>query len=174
MRHLLSTLLIAATIASPSLAQDKLLANGTRIGSWTVACEAIAVGVTKCALSQRLVRTDDNSFLVELLALWNEDLDKRLLIARVPTGAYLPSGFVMGLGDGKDQKTFAWQACGAQVCEALLELDDATLGDIGALEEVTVGYRPSVQVEPLVFKIVVDGLSDGLAQLYTALGGKPA
>lgn len=159
-------------LASPAIAEEGAstrLANGSQIGAWTVKCEAIAVGETQCVLSQSLVRSGDDTFLVELLAFWSGDLSKRLLVARVPAGVYLPSGFVLGYGEPVEQQNFAWQQCRDKLCEALLDLDDAVLGKLDAAGTVTAGYRPGAAAEPLVFSVTVEGLADGLTQLKAAL-----
>lgn len=172
LRALAGSALLLATLAVPPAAAEEAasrLANGSRIGAWTVKCEAIAVGETQCVLSQSLVRSSDNAFLVELLAFWSGDLDKRLLVARVPAGVYLPSGFVVGFGEPVEQQALVWQQCRDTLCEALIDIDDALLGKLAAAGKVTAGYRPSVTAEPLVFTVAVDGLGDGLDQLKAAL-----
>lgn len=165
-----SALLLAMVGAQPAAAEEAArLANGSRIGAWTVKCEAIAVGETQCVLSQSLVRSSDNTFLVELLAFWSADLDKRLLVARVPAGVYLPSGFVVGFGEPVEQQALVWQQCRDTLCEALIDIDDTLLGKLAAAGKVTAGYRPGVSDEPLLFTVAVDGLGDGLDQLKAAL-----
>lgn len=148
--------------------------NGMRFGGWMVACEAIAVNETTCVLRQRLVRSADNTFLAELVAFWDADLQQALLAGRVPLGAYFPSGFVMRTEGSETRHEFAWQSCSQEVCEALLQPDRETLAAIDAAGEAILGYRPAMQAEPLVFRTRTEGLVEGLDRLKAALGARPA
>lgn len=153
-------------LASPTVR----ITNGTQFGGWTVACEAVAVNETTCVLQQRLVRSSDNTFLAEIVAFWDDAMADAFLAARVPNGAYLPSGFVMRLEDGDDRHEFAWQSCSRELCEALLAAERETLEAIDAGEGAVLGYRPHIQAEPLVFRTRTDGLIEGLDALKQALG----
>lgn len=143
--------------------------NGMRFGGWTVACEAIAVNETTCVLRQRLVRSSDNTFLAELVAFWDAELEQALLAGRVPIGAYFPSGFVMRTEGAETRHEFAWQSCSQEICEALLQPDREMLAAIDAAEEAVLGYRPAMQAEPLVFRTRMEGLVEGLDRLKAAL-----
>ncbi|MCT4556459.1 MAG: invasion associated locus B family protein [Pelagimonas sp.] len=174
--------LLAASLASPLAAQSdttsERVANGQRFGAWTVTCEAIAVGETACVLSQRLVRSSDNAFLAELLAFRAADGKQTYLSARVPNGVYFPSGFAIkpdasdtseDTAEDDGRYDFSWQACTRDLCEALLELDEAKLSALSA-EGTTVigGYRPSLGVEPVIFRFDMSGVTPGLEALGTA------
>ncbi|MBC7157796.1 MAG: invasion associated locus B family protein [Rhodobacteraceae bacterium] len=157
----------------PDAAAERL-ANGTRFGTWTLGCEAVAVGETACLLSQRVARTSDGAFLADFLLFPNPQAEGEVyLAARVAAGAYLPSGFVLrGEGAPEDsQRQLVWQTCAGAVCEALLSLPEA---DIAALEDggdVIAAYRPSVQSEAVIFRFSVAGAQAGLEALVRASGG---
>lgn len=146
------------------------VANGERFGAWTVQCEAIAVNETLCVLSQRLVRESDGAFLAELLAFSAADSGSRFIAARVPIGAHFPSGFAIKPVDaeGTDgQKEFVWQSCSREICEALVELSAEEVATLESADPLIGGYRPAITSQPLLFRLSVLGLEEGL----TALGG---
>ena len=145
------------------------LANGTRIGAWTVNCEAIAVNETACVLSQRLVRTSDNVFLAELLAFWSGDVKRTYLAARVPNGVFFPSGFALKPADGDERKEFVWQSCSRDICEALLEADLDSLDKLSKAEQIIAGYRPNLRSKPVVFRLSLNGLREGLEALKASM-----
>jgi len=141
------------------------VANGQRFGAWTVACEAIAVNETACVLSQRLVRSEGNGFLAEILAFWSGDRSTTYLAARVPNGVYLPSGFAMQ-AEGSDERTeFVWQSCSSDLCEALTEVTQEQIEAMSSGAEMLSGYRPDLQSEAVVFRLGLDGMLEGLAAL---------
>jgi invasion protein IalB len=159
-----------------ALAQDEAqaeaprVANGTAFGKWSVTCEALAVNETTCVLTQRLVRTADNAFLAEFLAFWSADGATRYVAARVPTGVYLPAGFVLRpeTDPEGDELAFVWQSCGRDLCEALIVLDDDMATRLEAAENLLAGYRPNLLSEPAVFNLSFAGLDAGLAALRPA------
>lgn len=145
------------------------IANGQRFGAWTVTCEAVAVGETACVLSQRLVRTSDNAFLAEVLAFWSADGEQSFLAARVPNGVYFPSGFAFKPSDSEERAEFVWQSCSADVCEALLTEELTKLEEYAASEEgVVAGYRPNLRSEPLIFRMDLSGIGEGMTALKAA------
>lgn len=141
------------------------VANGQRFGAWTVTCEAIAVNETACVLTQRLVRSEGNSFLAEVLAFWSADRSKAYIAARVPNGAYLPSGFAMQVDGSKDRMDFVWQSCSSDLCEALIEVAPDKIETLSNGGEMLAGYRPNLRSEPVVFRLGMDGLFEGLTAL---------
>ncbi|MEC7763778.1 MAG: invasion associated locus B family protein [Pseudomonadota bacterium] len=145
------------------------IANGQRFGAWTVTCEAVAVNETACVLSQRLVRTSDNAFLAELLAFWSGDGEQSFLAARVPNGVYFPSGFAFKPSDSEERAEFVWQSCSADLCEALLTEEISVLEGYAAADEgVVAGYRPNLRSEPLIFRMDLTGIGEGMAALKAA------
>ena len=149
------------------------IANGTRFGVWTVTCEALAVNETACVLSQRLVRKSDNAFLAEVLAFQSADGARRYMAARVPNGVYLPAGFAMKPAEGEAEETrFVWQSCSRELCEALIDLDDAKIAELESGERLVAGYRPSLVAQPLVFAMGATGLKEGLDALAASSGKK--
>ncbi len=152
-----------------AIADRPAVVNGQQFGAWTVTCEAIAVGQTACVLTQRLVRTQDNAFLAELLAFTSRDGAKSYLAARVPNGVYFPSGFAFKQEESEDRFDFVWQSCTRDLCEALLEIEPTDLAALSASETgVIAGYRPSLTAEPLVFRFQLQGATEGLAALTAA------
>lgn len=148
-------------------APNTRIANGTAFGSWFVACEALAVNETTCVLSQRLARSTDKAFLAEFLAFWSADGTKRYVAVRVPNGVYLAAGFALrpeAEPEG-NELGFVWQSCGRDLCEALIELDDATGKRLTGADTLLAGYRPSLLAEPAVFSLSFAGLDEGLAAL---------
>lgn len=168
-RVLLPTVAVVG-LALPALAETKRLENGAKFGGWTVSCEALAVNETLCVLSQRLVRSEGNTVLAELVAFNDGDNLGAWLIARVPNGVYFPSGFVLGLEEDDSQIRFEWQNCSANMCEALLALEPDHLDAFEAQGPWVAGYRPGVTSEALVFRIAPQGLDEGLHALAEVLG----
>lgn len=166
-----TSLIAALAFAQPVFAQDDAaaapdrIANGTQFGAWTVVCEATAVNETACVLQQRLVRTEDSAFLAEIMAFWNKDRSTSYLAARVPVGAYLPAAFGLKPDGAEDQTSLIWQACSAELCEALLELTPEITAELAAAPSVIAGYRPGLTRDPAVFKMDFKGLDAGLAAL---------
>ncbi|SFE28324.1 invasion associated locus B family protein [Roseivivax sediminis] len=169
----------ATTEADGAMSPDVLpeppddVANGQSFGAWRVACQALTVNRTACTLSQRIRRSADNAFVADILALPQGSEDGgAAIIARVPTGAHLPSGFVMRGAEGEAQHDFTWQVCGQDMCEALISL---SAEEVAALEEaeggVTAAFRPSVQAEPFFFRFSFAGAGEGLEALSGASEG---
>jgi invasion protein IalB len=168
--------LALTSIAGVAVAQDQeatnqRVVNGARFGSWTVNCEALAVNETVCVLNQRLVRTSDRVFLAELLAFNNSREPGAYLAARVPIGAHFPSGFSIRPGEGEEVLELTWQSCSAELCEALISLDEAKIETLTAAGQSVAGYRPRFGADALVFRIDVTGLKDGLAALSASMDG---
>ncbi len=145
------------------------LVNGARIGAWVVSCEAVAVGETVCALTQQLLRSSDRAFIADIIAAWNAQTEGAVLIARVPLGVHLPSGFVLQAGDGK-QRNFQWQRCFGRFCEAALALSPEDIAQLEASDEVVAAFRPAPGSDVFPFRFSMKGLSQGLL----ALGADPA
>ncbi len=145
------------------------LENGARFGEWTLVCEAIAVNETACVLNQRIVRAD-GAFLVDFLAI--PEGDGGWLSARVPVGVHFPSGFVLRPEAEEQQIILVWQACSPELCEAMVSLSDegATLLEGGP---AIAAYRPGVTDEPVVFRVTLEGLSEGLAALAASGASVP-
>jgi invasion protein IalB len=169
--HRLTAAIAATTMlatAAPLLAQTEAPRNGQRFGNWVLNCEAVGVNQTVCVLTQRFVRTADQAYLGDLLAFANREGDKLYLAARVPVGAYLPSGFSIRPEASEEQTVFVWQTCTPQICEAVIEL---TADQITALEgagDILGGYRLALGAEPVVFRFQMAGVTEGLAALTGA------
>lgn len=174
MSKILSTAAAFAMLATSSFAQTaeeapQRVKNGQMFGAWTVACEAVAMNETTCVLNQNLLRSADNVFLAQMLAFWSGDGSKRYLVARVPLGVYLPSGFAMRAEADEDVIPFVWQACSQTLCEALVELDDDMLTSLTAPDiTIVASYRPNMQSEPVIFRFGMTGVQDGMAALKPA------
>jgi len=145
--------------AAPAFAER--LENGARFGEWTLVCEAVAVNETACVLNQRLLR-GDGTFLVDFLAI--PESDGGWLSARVPVGVHFPGGFVLRPEAGDQQIALIWQACSPELCEAMVSLaeEGAVLLEGGP---AIAAYRPGVTDEPVVFRVALDGLAEGLAAM---------
>lgn len=175
-RTLISAALLSAASVIPAGAQDAAeteaparIANGQRFGSWTLSCQAIAMNETSCILEQTLMRSSDNAFLARLLAFWTPDGEKAVLAAQAPLGVHLPSGFVFRVGESEDVSTMTWQTCNQNICEAVIELDEALLDQVSAPETpITASYLPPASTEPVVFRLSMDGLKEGLEALKPA------
>ena len=155
----------AAPQAEAEAEADTVVGNGQRIGAWTVSCVAVAAGQTSCTLAQRITRTADGAFVADVVALRDGE-DKTYLLARVPIGAALPSGFAMREEDSEEMMQFAWQVCSAQLCEALLEIDDAQLAALSAEDNSMIAaFRPTLRAEPFVFQLSLAGMQEGLDAL---------
>lgn len=141
------------------------IANGARFGAWTVTCEAIAVNETACVLSQTLVRSADERFLAEILAFWSGDGSQSYVAARVPNGVFFPSGFAFKPEGAEDRQELIWQSCSRDLCEALAQIDLATLTALEAGADVFAGYRPGLGAEPVVFKLDLTGIEEGMTAL---------
>lgn len=170
----LTALFAILASAAPALAQDAAtetprIANGTRFDAWTVTCEAIAVNETACVLSQTLVRSADNQFLAEILAFWSGVGSASYMAARVPNGVFFPSGFAFKPEGTEERQDFVWQSCSRDLCEALAEIDPATLEALEDGPDVFAGYRPGLGSEPVVFRLGMEGIGAGMAALKTAL-----
>jgi invasion protein IalB len=176
-RHFLTACALATAglfsgLALPAAAQDSAPAdvtNGQSFGAWTVSCQALGMNKTSCVLQQQLLRSSDRAFLARLVVFWSADGARRFLAAQVPVGAYLPAGFALKAEASETPKELTWQSCNKQICEALIELDDATLQELsGEGQENIASYRPSLQADPLVFRCSMTGAQEGLAALKPA------
>lgn len=168
-RFLASIALATLGAATPAAAQDRL-ANGAEFGSWRVACEAVGVNETVCVLSQRLVASSGQRFLAELLAFADPETPGAYLAARVPLGVHFPAGFALRPEASDNQIAFDWQSCSTELCEALVRLSPEDLESLDAAETVIAGYLPQVEGEPLVFRVGVSGLREGVSALARATG----
>ncbi len=144
------------------------VANGQKIGAWNVTCVAVAVGKTDCTLTQRVLRSTDNAFVADIIATRNTE-GKTFLAARVPLGVSLPAGFGMRRADSEtpdEVMEFVWQVCTREVCEAVLELDADAAEAMSAEDNAMIAaFRPSVQAEPFLFQLSLNGLNEGLAAI---------
>lgn len=158
--------------ASADAAQAQIVANGQTFGTWTVSCEAVAVGQTACLLNQTILRDTDRAFLAQLVALTDANTGKRYLLARVPLGASLPFGFAMrpeGTEDETSLLRFDWQTCAGQFCEALAEIDEDRLAKLDSDgTKMLASYQPSLKTEPLVFRLSLQGARAGMAAIANA------
>ncbi|WP_425073622.1 invasion associated locus B family protein [Sagittula sp. S175] len=151
----------------PAGAQD--VGNGQKFGAWTVGCEALGMNRTACVLNQTLSRDSDQAFIAQMMAFWSADGEKMYLAARVPMGAYLPSGFAIRAEEKEEAVPFVWQACQGQVCEAMREVDSEMLDDLGLDNEAVLGsFRPRLGMEPIVFRFSMAGIREGLTALHPA------
>lgn len=164
------SMLLAPGIAGADQERPLRVENGARFGSWTVVCEAVAVNETLCVLTQRLVSSEGQTFLTELLAFNDADEPQAYIAARVPLGVHFPGGFSMQREGSEAALEFEWQSCTAQICEALLVLDADALDALETDSAVLAGYVPAPGGSPLVFRIATEGLGDGLAALAGAMG----
>lgn len=147
------------------------IANGQQFGAWTVTCEAIAVNETACVLSQRLVRSSDNAFLAELLAFWSGDGEQTYFAARVPNGVFFPSGFAIRADEAEERQDFAWQSCSREICEALLTVNMDEIKTLEEAESLIAGYRPNLALQPAVFRLSIEGATEGLTALRKTVQG---
>lgn len=168
-RNFATLTLATLGFAVPAAAQDRLT-NGTQFDNWRVSCEAVGVNETICVLSQRLVASSGQRFLAELLAFADPVEPGTYLAARVPLGVHFPAGFALRPEASDDQIAFEWQSCSTDLCEALVRLAPDDLEDLDGAETVIAGYLPQVEGEPLVFRVGVAGLRDGVAALALATG----
>ena len=167
-----------SVVAAPEIAVDSEISNGQPFGAWRVNCEALGPNRTACALGQRVLRRSDNAFLTDLVALPAPGSPVEgeapseggmTLIARVPTGAHLPSGFVMRGEEGAEQHEFTWQVCAQNLCEAMIALTPEDVAELEAAPDgVLAAYRPGLQAEPLVFRVSFEGAGAGLSALVDA------
>lgn len=157
------------TTDDTAASQPAPVRNGARYGAWTVTCEALGMNDTACVLSQTLVRSADNQLLAEVLAFWSGDGAASYMAARVPNGVFFPSGFAFKPEDSEERQSFVWQSCSAELCEGLLPIDAATLDSLESGADVFAGYRPRLGAEPLVFRLNLDGISEGMAALKAGL-----
>lgn len=146
------------------------LENGARFGAWTVVCEAIAVNETLCVLTQRLVASEGQGLLTELLAFNDAEAPQAYVVARVPLGVHFPAGFTMQRQGTETVLEFEWQSCTAQMCEAMLIVDADVLMALEGDDDVLAGYAPAPGAAPLVFRVGTQGLGDGLSALAGAMG----
>ncbi|KIN75147.1 IalB domain containing protein [Sulfitobacter noctilucae] len=159
------------TQTDPSTKADAAaaVANGQKIGAWSVTCLAVAVNQTSCTLNQRVMRAKDNAFVADLVATRN-DAGQTFIAARVPVGVYLPAGFGMRPAESDDPDEvmqFAWQVCSREVCEAVIELEPAQAEALSAEDNTMIAaFRPSAKSEPFLFQFSMTGLNEGL----TAIG----
>ncbi|WP_280842543.1 invasion associated locus B family protein [Sagittula salina] len=154
-----------AVAGSPALAQD--VSNRQSFGAWTVACEALGMNRTACVLNQTLSRDTDQAFIAQMMAFWSADGQKMYLAARVPMGAYLPSGFAIR-AEAKDEAVpFVWQSCQGKICEAMREVDSEMLDELELDNGAVLGsFRPRLGMDPIVFRFSMEGLREGLAALH--------
>jgi invasion protein IalB len=164
--------LAAMILAGPALSQGETerVMNGQAFGAWTVSCEAIAAGETVCVLNQQLVRDTDQVFLAQFLALWSDDGTKRYILARVPTGVYLPFGMALKpeASEGEtDLRQMVWQSCNGQICEALVEFGPEEIAAfVGPEITVLASYQPGLGKDPVVFRFSMDGIVEGMDALH--------
>lgn len=152
----------ASVQAQEATGAPDVVANGQKIGAWTVACVALAVGKTNCTLTQRVMRKSDGAFVADVVALRDAD-GQTYLLARVPVGAALPSGFVIRKADSEELTRFTWQACSPEVCEATLALDPDEVTELSAEDnQMVAAFRPNLQSDPLVFQLSMSGMEAGL------------
>lgn len=160
----------AMAIQVPGAAAQERLANGSQFGSWTVSCEAVGVNETICVLSQRLVASSGQAFLAEFLAFADPEAPGAYVAARVPLGVHFPAGFALRPEAGEEQIAFEWQSCSTELCEALVRFDPEDLLEIDSAESLLAGYLPRVEGEPVVFRVGMTGIRDGLVALARATG----
>ncbi|MGH1330371.1 MAG: invasion associated locus B family protein [Paracoccaceae bacterium] len=156
------------TQTTPSQETPSRIANGARVGQWLVRCDALAVGETVCYLTQKIIRTEDKAGIAEFLAFWNPDFTVSYVIARVPNGVFLPTGFAMKDRASEERIDFTWQNCSAALCEALAEIPLTTIQALETAEAVIAGYKPNRNAQDLLFQVNFAGASQGLNALKAA------
>ncbi|MFK7836789.1 MAG: invasion associated locus B family protein [Sulfitobacter sp.] len=158
---------LAQNTAAPQ-DEGEVVSNGQKFGAWTVSCVAIAVGQTNCTLTQRVLRATDSAFVSDIVAARNAE-GATFLVARVPVGVFLPTGFAMREAANEDEADvlqFTWQTCNQQICEALVPLDASDVTAFSAEDNAMIAaFRPSAQSEPFVFQVSLNGLAAGLAAI---------
>lgn len=156
----------------PGLAQEaEPVVNGQKFGAWGVACQALAVNKTRCHLEQTLLRDTDRVFLARSLAVWSDDGSRGFLALQVPVGAYLPSGIALRAEGAETVHPLTWQSCSPELCEALIDLDDALMQELSqGTGKVVATYRPRLGAEPRVFNFSVSGLIEGMQALRPGEG----
>lgn len=168
MNRSLKSLMAAAAlcIVCAASAQAQSIANNTAFGDWIVACEALTVTENQCQLVQQQTRNDTQELAARFLILPAVD-GAAIMLAQVPIGVYLPGGAVFGLeGDPIDaQQQMIWQRCLGPVCEAAILIDAATLESMFAAGSVLFGYRMDANAEPVILRLSVAQLDEGLAAL---------
>ena len=160
---------IFALMVSSASAQQ--VQNGQVFGVWRVNCTAIAVGQTACVLGQEVRRETDNAFIAQIMAFQTPDASKTFLSARVPLGVYLPRPFVLRAEDEDEEArvTFTWQACSNTLCEAVAEIEEATLARLAGKDRtILAAFRPNLQSKDFVFRFALTGAPEGLDALRTA------
>ncbi|MGC1503848.1 MAG: invasion associated locus B family protein [Sulfitobacter sp.] len=152
----------AVTSAAPEAA---VVVNGQKFGAWSVSCVAIAVGKTDCTLTQRVLRAADKAFVADVIATRNPE-GASFLIARVPVGVFLPTGFAMREAENDSEEAvmqFTWQTCNREFCEAVLQMDADKATALSAEDNAMVAaFRPSAQTEPFLFQFSLNGMVSGL------------
>lgn len=155
----------ADTAAAQATPESAVVVNGQTFGAWSVSCIAIAVGETDCTLTQRVLRASDKAFVADLIATRNPE-GASFLIARVPVGVFLPTGFAMREAESDDEEAvmqFTWQTCNREFCEAVLQIDAGKATALSAEENAMVAaFRPSAQTEPFLFQFSLNGMASGL------------
>ncbi|MFC6589378.1 invasion associated locus B family protein [Sulfitobacter pacificus] len=150
---------------APSTPEAAVVVNGQKFGAWSVSCIAIAVGKTDCTLTQRVLRSTDKAFIADIVATRNPE-GQSFLIARVPVGVFLPTGFAMREAESDDEEAvmqFAWQSCNREVCEAVLQIDADKVAALSTEENAMIAaFRPSAQTEPFLFQFSLNGMASGL------------
>lgn len=153
------------TAVAPAVPEAATVVNGQKFGAWSVSCIAIAVGKTDCTLTQRVLRAVDKAFVADIVATRNPE-GVSFLIARVPVGVYLPTGFAMREAESDDEGAvlqFTWQTCNREFCEAALQLEADQAQALSAEENAMVAaFRPSAQTEPFLFQFSLNGMAAGL------------
>lgn len=152
-------------VVAPEAPATAVVVNGQKFGAWSVSCVAVAVGETDCTLTQRVLRAADKAFVADIIATRNPD-GESFLIARVPVGVFLPTGFAMRQSESEDEEAvmeFTWQSCNGQICEAILKIDAEKVAALSAEDNAMVAaFRPSAQTEPFLFQFSLNGMETGL------------
>lgn len=160
---------LAAQTQSPAVEPPGQLRQGARFGAWQLGCEAIGVGQTLCVLTQRMMRRGDNRYVAELLLFWDGTVEQAWLVARVPNGAFLAERFTLHTAEEGEGTALIWQSCLAEICEAALPLDAATLRMLEEAGTLRAIYRPAPGAAPLAFRLTLEGGGAGLEALAEAL-----
>lgn len=138
------------------------LSNGQRLGAWTVTCQATGVNQTRCVLSQRLLRAEDQAFIADIVVFLTDDPDQAMISFRVPLGVHFPFGLAFGPAETDERLTVTWQACSAELCEGTVFVPIEKIRELEAQGTMRGGFRPRPNMEPVIFDFSIEGIGAGL------------
>jgi invasion protein IalB len=166
----INTFLSAVALCLPGVsgaAQEagEELRNGQLVGDWVVACEAVTISQTICQLVQEHSLRDTGEMIARFIAI--PVSDGAILLAQVPMGVYLPGGAVYRFAgrDEIEQRNMIWQRCAETICEAAAPLTEEELALFAENEALLFGFRDTVDADPVVLRVGIDGFAEAIAKL---------